>query len=194
MTASPETTPTADARPTRGAPEALRALALLIFLGWFIASAVCGGLRWAACNTSNVVRPHKRIRGWPDARDQWHGPYYDALEALRNARLAPESTVAVVLGRAERPGAGHSGTYAFETGYRLYPTAPDLYVPAKAGGYAAFWQVSSPEKIPAIPALWEHDWVLWADPAGWPRPEGYRMVYANRDARLYRKMRVRSEK
>jgi len=194
MKASSDIGPATPARAPWGTCEPLRTLALLVFLGWFVASAVCGGVRWAACNASNVVRPHKRIRGWPDARDQWHGPYYDAVEALRKAGPTRGSTVAVVLGRAERPGVGHSGTYAFETGYRLYPTTPDLYFPAKAGGHAAFWQVSSPEKIPTVPALWEHDWVLWADPAGWPRPEGYRMVYANRDARLYRKIAQRSER
>jgi len=167
----------------------LRGCAVLAVIAWLVVSIASGGLCRAACNVWHGVHPHKRVRGWPpDARNQWWGPYYDAVDVLQKAGLSRDTTVAVVLGGGERPRVGHPPKYAYETFYRLYPLTPDLYLPIEAGGHAPYWYVSYVSMIPAIPKLWEHDWVLWADTERWPRPQGYRMIYANPDARLYRRV------
>lgn len=167
------------------APGVLRVFALLLAAVWLVGSAARGGLRQASRAVVFEVR-HPEL--WPslqpDAREQWRGPYFDALAALQQERPGPGATVAVVVPESECPSFQSVPTRFYETIYRLYPLKPDFYLAEAAGRHHSFWFRSPGKAPPEAPPLFQHDYLIWADePPG--QPSGYRAVYQNEAAVIY---------
>jgi len=166
------------------APGVLRVFALLLVAVWVVGSAARGGLRQASRAVVFEVR-HPKL--WPslqpDAREQWRGPYFDALAALLQERSGPGATVAVVVPESECPSFQSVPTRLYETIYRLYPLRPDFFVREAAGHYQPFWFRSPGKAPPEAPPLFQHDYLIWAPPPPAP-PSGYRAIYRNSAATI----------
>ena len=166
---------------------ALRAFAVTIAAVWLVASAATGGLRAAAVHAWQGIQTRAQpAPGQPDARQQWVGPYYDALSALQQENLTPEATVAAVLSEADRPSYESPPTRLYETVYRLYPTRVNFFFAEGKSGYAPFWFDSPPDQVPEAPSLWEHDYVIWAGERT-PLPKRHELLIRNSAARVYRR-------
>jgi hypothetical protein len=165
----------------------LRALAVCTGLVWLVASVARGGLRAAFTDAQALLTQGAASAAQPDARKQWTGAYFDALDALVEEATAVDGSVAVVLGEAETPDfPGPPPTQVYEAIYRLYPTRVDIYSSSAKGGVQAFWFDSPPEQVPIRPALWEHEIVLVAFSDVQP-PPGYEVCYGNVEAQIYRR-------
>lgn len=164
---------------------------LLVVLGaaWLVASAARGGLRTAVSEAwIGVVRHAAAPPGAPDARNQWAGLYYNALDALAHQPLPPPTTIAVVLTPAHLPKfSGASAARMYETIYRLYPHRVDFYIRGETGAEQLFWFDSPPDHVPRVPPLWQHEYVLVADARRGPAAGDYELVYGNAEARVYRR-------
>ncbi|UCC69861.1 MAG: glycosyltransferase family 2 protein [Armatimonadota bacterium] len=168
---------------------ALRALALALAAVWLVGSAARGELRASARHALAGFRTRAQAPpGQPDARRQWSGPYFDALTILQQEDLSPQTTVAVVLSEEDRPDRDGPPTRLYETVYRLYPTRPVFFFPDANGGYAPFWFDSPTDQVPAAKPIWQHDYVLWADPAPPPAAWSHAAILHNSAARVYRRL------
>ena len=167
----------------------LRVLALLVVAAWLLGSAARGGLRsaWTAL-AFEVRHPALWSSVQPDAREQWRGPYLDALTALQRERPDPEATVAIVLPESERPDFQSVPTRLYEAIYRLYPLKPNFYLRDPAGVYHRFWFRPPRKAQPQGPPLLQHDYLIWAE-APTAQLSGYRAVYRNEAATVYLKVR-----
>jgi hypothetical protein len=188
----PLRTPTGRPREDRGAASflALRIIAIALVFCWLVGSAYRGGLR----NTLTYAWEGLRSRAQPppgkfDARTQWGGPYYDALDMLQHQPLTADTAVAVVLPDSDRPRPDPPPQALYETVYRLYPAKPTFYFPEPAAHYAPFWfpSPSVSQRVPQVPAIWQHRYVLWADLVSPPLVRDYQLIYRSPAARLYRK-------
>ena len=167
---------------------ALRALAIGLALVWLVGSAARGGIRTGVLHAWTAARTRGRApAGQPDARQQWSGPYFDALDALQQDPLTPETTVAVVLSEQDRPSYETAPTRLYETVYRLYPARPDFFFPAPTGEHTPLWSDAPADQTPSVAPIWDHDCVLWAD-APPPRPSRHHaLIFRNPVARVYRR-------
>ncbi len=167
---------------------ALRALAVALALVWLVGSAARGGLRAGALHAWTATQTRGRApAGQPDARQQWSGPYFDALDALQEEPLAADTPVAVVLSEQDRPSYETPPTRLYEATYRLYPARPDFFFPAPAGGHTAHWAEAPADQTPSVVPIWDHEYVLWAD-APPPRPSPHHaLTFRNPVARVYRR-------
>ena len=157
-----------------------RAAAAIVGAAWLSLSLTHGGLRSSLAG----LRAPRRGPAQPDARRQWSGPYFDALDELA-ARMGGRGTLGVALTSADEPGWNAPPTRMYETIYRLYPVRPDFFLPAAKGEYAPFWFKCPRNQIPQAPGLWEHDYVLWAAGGRASPPEGWRPVFSNSAAAIY---------
>lgn len=166
----------------------LRAISLVGAMVWLVGSATRGGLRQAVFDAWTGVRTRGQAPpGQPDARSQWSGLYYNAVDALEHLPLARKSTVAVVLLPSDRVTEDSSPKRFYETVYRLYPTRVEFYFRSPGGGYHVSWFRSPRDQVPRVPALWRHDYVVWADANLPPTPTRYQLIYGNSEARVYRR-------
>lgn len=167
---------------------ALRFLALALVLAWVAWSVARGGLRQAvAAAWSGATTRGLGVPGHLDARRQWTGPYYDALDFLTRQPLDANTTIAVVLFPSTRVDfASGVNPRRYEAMYRLYPVRPDIYIASTEGEPEVSWFGSPKSQVPTVPALWKHTYVIWSDSGRAPAASGYRLLFANDDARVYR--------
>ncbi len=178
----------ADTPPTQPAGiTAIRLLALLLLIAWALTSVTRGGLRQAVAAAWAGARSHGRPQsGQPDARRQWAGPYYDALDFAAHQPAGADTTIAVVLLQSDLPAFATAMTpHMYEAIYRLYPRRVDFYVTGPAGIAENLWFDSPKSQVPRVPPLWGHSYVIWTDIRRSPEPPGYRLLFANREARIY---------
>lgn len=157
-----------------------RGLAVTLGVAWLVISASQGGLcqSWrAAC--------HPWRRTCPDARQQWSGPYFDALDALAPC-LDRGQTVAVVLSPADHPEQPAPPVRMYETIYRLYPARPDFYFPEGGTDCGPWWFPCRAGEAPQVGELWAHRVVLWADEKRAQLPDGRHPAWKNSVATIYR--------
>ena len=165
-----------------------RVFAIGLAAAWLAASAVGGGLRTAARQAHAGIRTMGQAPpGQPDARQQWSGPYFDALGALQAEPLSARTTVAVVLAPQDRPDSEAPPTRLYEAVYRLYPARPDFHFAEPGGDYTPFWFEGPTDQVPEARPIWSHDYVLWAEIPPPPAPRGYEVLHDNAAARLYRR-------
>jgi len=181
--------PEASPVPRRGIRCVSRLLLPCLLALWFVASAIHGGLRQSVHDAVTGIEARGQAPpGQPDARTQWLGPYYQALDEVLKRR-PNRSAIAIVLRASDRDGskAGPSPRLS-ESIYRLYPSKVDCYYRQGDDGYGIFWFPSAPAPPPASPPLWQHEYVLWADDIAPEPPPGYRPVFRNSEAALYERM------
>ena len=166
---------------------AIRLLALFLLIAWALTSVTRGGLRQAVAAAWSGVRSHGKPQpGQPDARGQWAGPYYDALDVVAHQPFGANTTIAAALFQSDRPTFASAMTpRMYEAIYCLYPRRVDFYVTNAAGVEENLWFDSPKSQVPKVPPLWGHAYVVWTDIGRSPEPPGYRLLFANREARIY---------
>ena len=162
----------------------MRILAIALATVWLTWSAARGGihesLRYARAASLCFTEPVPQ----PDAREQWSGPYFDALDVLVRERPQRGATVAAALSSSDLPSySGAPPARMYETVYRLYPARPDFWQP----DHTWLWGGAPASQMPRVQSLWAHDLVLWAAPESPAPPHTCRLIYRNSAARLYRR-------
>lgn len=154
-------------------------VALALGAAWLVLSVTQGGLSrsWRALYRPGPERP--------DARRQWSGPYFDALDVLAPS-LSRGDSVAVVLAQADHPEQPAPPVRMYETIYRLYPARPDFYFRAGSASCDPWWFPCRAGEAPRVTGLWAHRFVLWADAKKAHPPEGCRPAWENSVATVYR--------
>jgi hypothetical protein len=77
-----------------GSATAVRAVALFLVIIWVAALAARVGFGQAARNAWSGIRTYgQTLPGQPDARNQWCGRYYDALDALAHRSFGTKTTI-----------------------------------------------------------------------------------------------------
>jgi hypothetical protein len=167
---------------------ALRALAVGLALVWLVGSAARGGLRAGALHAWTATQTRGRApAGQPDARHQWSGPNFDALDILQQEPLTAETTLAAALSDQDRPSYDSPPIRLYETVYRLYPVRPDFFFRAPTGEHTPLWSDSPPGQVPSVAPIWDHDYVLWSDSPPPRTSRQHALIFRNSVARVYRR-------
>jgi len=160
-----------------GVRRVTRAAAAVVGVAWVVLSVTHGGLQASL----RGLRASSPGPGQPDARKQWSGPYFDALDELAR-RVKAGDTVAVVLTSADRPGVPRM----LEAVYRLYPVRPDFYLAGGVPAPAPFSFGSPAEQIPVAPPPAAHRYILWGAGVCDKSPAHHHRLFRNAEAEIYR--------